>query len=191
MSIKESTPNKKYIYLSTHYGHASPAEVQQQSILINRTACWYVQKGIAIFSPISMGEPLVFATNTQLNQKCWEKLCKVFIANATEVHVIKIPGYKESAQVKKEIAYANLCGVPVKYKDPINFRRLEHKPDEPHVRKELRRTSDADRKPKKGFHSFATGGEIQSNPNDSSIKVGSKNTYNSEEKENTQGSKES
>lgn len=79
-----------------------------------------VKSGLAVYSPITHSHPIVLADrNIHGHFDFWAEMDYSFITLwATEVVVLKLPGWERSAGVRKETEYAKMLGLPVHYVEP-------------------------------------------------------------------------
>lgn len=108
------------IYLATPYTHPDRLIREVRAERAIRIAANYVAMGEHVFSPIAYGHTLyetgVFADFTAAG---WEAFNTNMLIRATELRIVRMPGYDQSDGIAKEIALALQINLPISYVDPI------------------------------------------------------------------------
>ncbi len=80
--------------------------------------------GFLVFSPISHTHPIAEAGDLPKGWEFWESYDRTFLEWCDRLHVLKLPGWRESIGVAAEIQIAGQLGKPVFYHSvhgAINF----------------------------------------------------------------------
>lgn len=107
------------LYLISPYSHHEPAVRTHRFLDACRAAAWLMDKGLVVFSPIAYGHHLCRLCDLPYTWEAWERVDHAFIDSCRAVIVLMIPGWRSSAGVKAEIAYARQTGKPVWWMLPI------------------------------------------------------------------------
>ena len=105
----------KKIYLAVPYSDPDSRIRQKRFETVNKVAAALMNKGFLVFSPISHTHPIAEAGRLPLGWEFWKEYDESFIEWADEIHVLKLPGWKESTGVQAEISIAKRQGKPVNY----------------------------------------------------------------------------
>jgi len=108
------------IFISSPYSHERKEVMQWRYVLVSQYAAHLISNGEVAFSPITYGHTIVQFKDLPKTWEFWENFCAKFLENTTEMHVLKIAGYKQSRGVNAEIQMAKEMGIPIKYVDPVN-----------------------------------------------------------------------
>lgn len=96
------------IFLACPYGHSDAEVVEQRFAIANEVAAKIARSGSVVFSQVSMSHP-INKTMPELDRaaigKLWGPIDEAFMEAMGELVVIDIPGWEESAGIKREIAY--------------------------------------------------------------------------------------
>ena len=101
------------IYLACPYTNTENSSF----IKANRAAAKLMLDGNIVFSPISMSHPIATQCDLPGDWEFWKKFDEAFIEWCDEMHVLCLPGWKESRGVTAEIKIAEDMGKPVKFID--------------------------------------------------------------------------
>lgn len=99
------------VYLAVPYRGAEERAFRA----VTRLAATLIRDGAAVYSPITHSHPIVLADPSIPGHfDFWADMDYSFITHwATEVVVLKMPGWEKSTGVRREVAYAELLGIPV------------------------------------------------------------------------------
>lgn len=104
----------RYVYLASPYSHPD-FRVREERY---REACYaavsLMRSGFVVYSPIAHSHPLS-EVMPPMGHEFWMQQCIPMLAHASELAVLAIPGYAESAGVKREIEIATSLNMPVTY----------------------------------------------------------------------------
>jgi hypothetical protein len=109
----------KKIYLAIPYSHEDENVRIERFKIANLEAGLLMIEGHLVFSPISHTHPIALACKLPLGFDFWEQYDQSFIMWCDEVHVIRLPGWKSSKGVQREIKYAMSIGKKIIYQDPL------------------------------------------------------------------------
>lgn len=102
------------VYVAIPYTHPSLAMKKYRFEVANLYTAWLFRQGVWAFSPIGHSHPLgPYDVGTGWSD--WEAFDLHLIDNCKEVHVLMLPGWRESHGVQDEVKYAMAEGVPVRY----------------------------------------------------------------------------
>ena len=105
-----------YVYLASPYSHPEERVRNERFVAACKKAAQYINKGIAVFSPIAQSHPVAdhMAEHKRMDYELWMKVDLPLVRMASELHVLCIDGWRQSRGVTREIEYATLLGIPVK-----------------------------------------------------------------------------
>lgn len=109
------------IYIACPYWHKDPAERALRAELASAYAAILLSEGKHFFSPLSHGA----AINTHLTAHHpgdWLRLDLKILRSCESVHVITVPGWKESKGVLLEIGAALSKRLPIHTVSPDTFK---------------------------------------------------------------------
>lgn len=115
LQLKYLTSNNNYIYLATVYSKHSKG-IHQAFEEAARAASWFVEKGIHVFCPIAHTHPIaIYGKLDPKDHDLWMPADAPFIAGATGLVVVKMPGWKDSVGIGMEIESFEKAGKPIFY----------------------------------------------------------------------------
>jgi len=114
-SVVETSPNKPLVYLACPYSHPDKWVRVARFEAVNKMAGTLLNKGLSVFSPISMSHPIAVQCTIPGDWQFWAKFDTDFISCCNAMYVLMLPGWKESTGVTAEIAIATKFGIPVIY----------------------------------------------------------------------------
>lgn len=128
------------IYLASPYTHPDP-KVREERVRVTAIhAADMMRLGRHVFAPIVHGheitrhwaavhpEHLRVADEVDLERAhhgWWMAQCMAFLRHASELVVLQIPGWMESAGVKIETRLARELGIHVRYRSPYAFHSAQ------------------------------------------------------------------
>ena len=112
----------KLIYLAVPYTHPNREVVELRFKAVNKVAAKLMGAGAGVFSPISHTHPIAEEGSLPKGWDYWERYDRLMISRSDMVMVLKLPGWKDSVGVAKEILIAQELKIPVEY--------IEYEPDE-------------------------------------------------------------
>lgn len=103
------------IYLAVPY--SSPMEDVRRARFeeANKVAGILMQRGFAVFSPISHSHPISLHLGNSLSHDFWLAQDRYWMNRSDVLVVLKLPGWKQSKGVAYEIWYFRVSGKPVEY----------------------------------------------------------------------------
>ncbi len=108
---------KKLVYLAAPYTHDNPKVVEERVRKINKYAAKLINKGLAVYSPISQCHEIAKVAQLPTTWEFWEQHDRTFLAYCSHIVVLRLPGYNLSIGVRAEIKLAEELGVKVRYTD--------------------------------------------------------------------------
>jgi hypothetical protein len=137
--VDSNVKNKQNIkYLAAPYSHENSDIMESRFNLINMAAASLLKSGHHIYSPISHCHQMAKDNDMPKEFDFWRKFDTAMISVCSELLVLRLPGWKESAGVQAEIKIAKDLGIPVRYIDfgvveaapsPVTFAELADTPD--------------------------------------------------------------
>lgn len=105
-----------YVYLASPYSHPDPSVRHARHVEACKKAAQYINKGIAVFSPIAQSHPVADHMDEaqRMDFDIWMKVDLPLLRMASELHVLCIEGWRTSRGVTREIEYADQLGIPVR-----------------------------------------------------------------------------
>ncbi|KAF1024584.1 MAG: hypothetical protein GAK37_03070 [Pseudomonas sp.] len=96
------------IFLACPYSHTEPAVVHERFVHCNQVAASIVEAGHAVFSQVSMSNPINQAftgKDAAAIGKLWAPVDAVFMELLDELIVLDLPGWELSGGIKREIEF--------------------------------------------------------------------------------------
>lgn len=112
------------IYLASPYTHHDPSVCDARYETITEIAAKLVLQKKIVFSPITMTHPfdrIIAEPGNTLGSDYWVDFDVAFMKACTEIYVAKLPGWKESSGVCREIRYFKDQNMEVTYIEPADF----------------------------------------------------------------------
>ena len=104
----------KLIYLAAPYSSTEPSVVEFRVREINYAASIIFSGGNHVFSPISHTHPITEASeNLEGSWEFWAEFDERMLSFCDEVHVLTLPGWKESKGVTAELSAARRMRKPI------------------------------------------------------------------------------
>lgn len=115
-----------YIYLSSPYSHHDAEVREARFVAACRAAAKLIQEGLVIYSPIAHSHPIEVHGMKQIESSAfWKRQDVPMLRHASELLVLRLPGWEDSAGIKWEVEMANDLYLPVSYMDPIQETQHE------------------------------------------------------------------
>jgi len=111
----------KRIYLATPYSGTQKQQLERFEAAC-RIAGEIIKHGYCVFSPISHSHFIALIGDIPGSHEFWKAQNESWLSWSDEVWVAKMSGWKESAGVKWEMAWAEENGRPVEFIDPVSGR---------------------------------------------------------------------
>lgn len=103
----------KRIYLACPYSHPDPRIRQYRYEVVTRFAAELIQKGFIVYSPITHSHPIALIADLPTGWDYWQVVDESFLEWCHEMHIVCLPGWKESTGLKAETELALSLGKPV------------------------------------------------------------------------------
>jgi hypothetical protein len=100
-------------YLGAPYSHDDPSVREMRFQQISAAAACLMRQGHIVFSPISHSHPCAVFGTLPTDWAYWRPFVSAFLGLANRLLVLQLPGWRESAGLKAEIAMAADFGIPV------------------------------------------------------------------------------
>lgn len=107
------------IYLASPYSDPSPHVREHRFLLAQHFAAYWLRLGSPIFSPIVYCHDMAIAHALPTDFTFWREFNRKMLERATDLWVLKLPGWEESSGVQSEIQMAKARNLPVVYHAPI------------------------------------------------------------------------
>jgi hypothetical protein len=106
------------IYLAAPYTDKDPEVVEQRILAVTERLAELNSKGYKTHSPLLMHFCLNRGYELPGDYEFWKDFCTHFLKNSSELQVLCLPGWEESAGVLDEISYAIRNNIPVVFVKP-------------------------------------------------------------------------
>lgn len=84
-----------------------------------RAAAKLMREGRVVFCPIAHSHPIDLHFQAPESGDFWQRQDAPYLEAATELVVLRLPGWEASRGIAHEIARAEERGIPVTYMDPV------------------------------------------------------------------------
>ncbi|WP_339026625.1 DUF1937 family protein [Bradyrhizobium symbiodeficiens] len=111
----------KIVYLACPYTDASADVREERFRAATRAATKLIEKGLVVFSPITMTHPIdieMAGAAGTLGSEYWGKFDEAFMSACSELAILKIEGWDTSLGVARELRFFEARGLPVWFVDP-------------------------------------------------------------------------
>jgi hypothetical protein len=106
-----------FIYLASPYTDHDPLIVQQRFELAEEAVAEMLRIHMPVYSPIVHCHELAKKFNLPKDFEFWKEYNLSMLEAARELHILRLPGWKESRGVRAESNFALMHGIPVAYRD--------------------------------------------------------------------------
>ena len=106
------------IYLASPYTDTDPAVMEWRYQETRASLAQFLRDGFHVYSPIVMCHPLAVEYELPKDHEFWQAFDRNMIDHAHELWVLMLPGWRESAGVTAEVAYALEIGLEVIEMEP-------------------------------------------------------------------------
>jgi len=106
-----------FIYIASPYSHPAFSIREQRFEAVSEYTASMVKEGIVAYSPIAHSHPLAETYGIRGDFAFWAHQNYGMLCKASELRVLKLPGWESSEGVEAEIEFAHQCGIPVLYVD--------------------------------------------------------------------------
>lgn len=110
-------------YLATPYSHDNPNIMQLRFEQAEAITAHLMQQGHAVYSPIVHGHEMAKKFNMPTHFGFWQRYCLTMLDAASELWVVKMPGWDTSNGVQAEIEHAKQHNMTIVEVEPNNCRR--------------------------------------------------------------------
>jgi len=108
-----------FVYLAGPYAHNDPDVRETRYRLLTATAAKMMRDGTPVYSPITHNHPLATMNDMPTGWDFWRSMDEPMIEQCSELHVLMLPGWRESVGVTAEIEIAKRLGKVVRYVEPV------------------------------------------------------------------------
>lgn len=120
----------KKIFICVPYSSEDQSVINERVRQVSEYFALLMARGDTPFSPVIQGHTIVSVIDEVSGLwNFWEDYCKRLIALSDEVHVLMLPGFKESIGVGGEILEAALTTKPIKYIKPTTYEKFSFNPN--------------------------------------------------------------
>lgn len=111
------------IYLASPYGHTKPLELRQAryEAAVEAEAAM-MNAGLMVYSPIVHRHPGALRGLYPHDWEYWRRFDELILSRCDEVHVLTLPGWRESIGVTAEIEIAERMRKAVRYIEPRDWQ---------------------------------------------------------------------
>lgn len=111
----------KRIYLAAPYTDADKDVRRYRFSQVTVVAGELMLQGDLVYSPLTMGHVIAEAVDMPSDWEFWQKSCLSYLEGwATELYVLRLPGWKASTGVAAEIEAARRFRLPVTHILPVH-----------------------------------------------------------------------
>jgi hypothetical protein len=111
----------KRIYLATPYSCKQENIRADRAKFATQVAGRLISAGLIVFSPITHGHAIATECASPGDYEYWKKSAEAFVAWCTDLYVICVPGWRESAGVGAERLLAEKLGKNIVYLRAGNY----------------------------------------------------------------------
>ncbi|MFW5983321.1 MAG: DUF1937 family protein [bacterium] len=115
------------IYLACPYSDENLNVCEWRTVMADRAAAKLMEKGNAVFSPISHSHRIAHHIKNHLVHSFWLDQDLTFFVWADELNVFQLPEWDNSTGVNMEVGKASEMGIPVKYINPYEMFGFQYK----------------------------------------------------------------
>ena len=106
---------ESFIYLASPYSDSSPLVRIIRHAQVEWAVYHILIKGIVAYSPIVYFHPIAYKYDLDLDNSYWSQFNKTFIRACSELWVLMLDGWEDSAGIKEELEIAKDLGIPVRF----------------------------------------------------------------------------
>lgn len=105
-----------FTYLASPYSHPDPDVRHQRYLHACRAAAWLMRESHAVFSPIAHSHPIeIHGLEAQESGDFWKRQDIPILRHASQMVVLMLTGWNDSAGIKWEIETAESLLIPIKF----------------------------------------------------------------------------
>lgn len=112
------------IYVSAPYTHPEINVIDNRMLRVTKYSAYLLLNRYHLICPLTMGHAFSLKYNQPNNQDFWLDWCYNLLKRCDEMHVLMIDGWKESNGVQKEITFAIINNIPIKYIESQTIENL-------------------------------------------------------------------
>jgi hypothetical protein len=110
-----------FIYIASPYTSPDPEVVQQRFEVAEAYTHYLLKNEFWAYSPVVHCHEIAHKFSLPKNFDYWMNYNFAMLSKASDLHVLKIPGFEESKGVAGEVEFAKKCGISVIYVDPYKY----------------------------------------------------------------------
>jgi hypothetical protein len=121
----------KIVYLAGPYSKGSASVRLARFNAITHVAAKLISDKRVVFSPLTMTHPIDLELSSDgytLESDYWVTFDEAFMGFCEELFILKLPGWNESAGIKREAAYFQERGITARYLEPNDFGITQAEP---------------------------------------------------------------
>lgn len=109
--------SKPMIYVASPYSHPDPFVVDKRFQAVEQFTARLIGAGMLAYSPIAAFHHMARRYSLPKDAIYWRAHNQHTMSHASELFVLRLPGWEESRGVQMEIDWADRMGLPVSYHD--------------------------------------------------------------------------
>ncbi len=116
-----------FVYLASPYSHATPEMREWRYVQVCKAAAYLMRQGKVVFSPIAHSHPIEkIGLQTVESGAFWKRQDIPVLRHASELTVLTLDGWAESAGIAWEIETAEALMIPVTFLSPDTVECANH-----------------------------------------------------------------
>lgn len=108
----------KIIYVASPYTHDSQAVRDARFDVVTGYAAALWGAGMGVYSPLTQTHEAARRVALPTEWEFWQAQCRAFLSICSEVHILMLPGWRDSVGVRAELDIARGMSLPVEYVAP-------------------------------------------------------------------------
>lgn len=105
----------RLVYLATPYNHPDASVRERRFLTACKVAGHFMRQGVHLFCPIAHTHPIALAGDLPKGWDYWQAYDRAMLSACTELWVVKMEGWQESAGIRGEIEIARELGLKIQY----------------------------------------------------------------------------
>jgi len=101
------------IYIASPYTHPDPEVRKKRYLQVHHYTRTCMDMGEVVFSPIVYGHEFTGGNEAAISHHYWQRFNEHILINATQMRILKLKGWEESAGIKAELDFAQRNNIPV------------------------------------------------------------------------------